>query len=117
MRLQLAEVDPASPAHLVRYLPVGLADSGVSPSPAGVVQEAGPNHGNTTFDLDPVQVTKGKLYAFVITNLCGSWMAFSLHNTGIVDSPLYMYGYNFHSYIDKRTDRALTGFVCDITNC
>jgi hypothetical protein len=117
VRLQLEEVDPADPAHVIRYLPVALADSGGPPSPAGAVKEAGPNHENTTFDLDPVQVTKGKLYAFVVTNLCGSWMAFSLHSTGIGNSPLYMYGYNFHPYIDERTNRALTGYVCDITNC
>ena len=117
VRLQLEEVDPADPAHVIRYLPVAPADSGGSPSPAGAVKEAGPNHENTTFELDPVQVTKGKLYAFVVTNLCGSWMAFSLHSTGISNSPLYMYGYNFHPYIDERTNRALTGYVCDITNC
>ena len=117
VRLQLEEVDPADPAHIIRYLPIALSDSGGSPSSAGAVEEAGPNHQNTTFELDPVQVTEGKLYAFVVVNLCGSWMAFSLHGTGISNSPLYMYGYNFHPYIDERTNRALTGYVCDIANC
>src|SRR5690242_16768045 len=72
VRLQLEEVDPANPAHVIRYIPVALADSESPPSPAGAVEEAGPNHENTTFNLDPVHVTKGKLYAFVVTNLCGS---------------------------------------------
>ncbi len=117
VRLQLEEVDPADPARAVSYVPVALADSGATPAAAGVVTEAGPNHENTTFDLHPVKVTKGKLYAFVVTNLCGSWMAFSLHSTGISGSPLFMYGYNSHPYLDERTNRALTGYVCDVTNC
>lgn len=117
VRLQIEEVSTSDMARAKGYVPIALADSDRAPSPAGVVVQAGPNHKNTTFDLAPVAVKVGGLYAFVITNLCGSWMAFSLHGTGVPGDPLYMFGYNFHQYLDERTNRALTGYVCDTTNC
>jgi hypothetical protein len=117
VRLQLEEVDPANTERAKRYVPIALASSGHPPSASGVVTEAGPNHENTVFELAPVKVVAGALYAFVVTNLCGSWMAFSLHSSGVTDSPLYMLGYQPQPDLQERTDRALTGYVCNMANC
>jgi hypothetical protein len=118
VRLQIAKLDPGNPALLERYIPITLADSGQTASAAGVVIEAGPNHQNTTFHLDPVRLMVGARYAFTVTNLSGDWMAFSLHPSGVPGEPLFMYGYQLDPRrVELRTDRALTGYVCSINNC
>ena len=49
-------------------LPLQLYESATPPDSAGVVQQAGRQHSNTVFKLQPVAVTKGKKYSFSVKN-------------------------------------------------
>jgi hypothetical protein len=116
VRMELIKINPQG--DFAGDVPIALLDSGDAPSASGVLLNAGPNHENTTVKLEPAHVSPGDLYAFKVTNLCGGRMSFSLRPYGLPGRPAYLYGYESPYgllwYVQKRTERAVSGSVCNV---
>ncbi len=105
-------------AENVENIPIALTNSGATPDPSGVVQQAGPNNEQTVFRLCQVPVEIGQRYAFRVTNEeRGVPLGFSLSVEPGENTSMDIIGTRTGMDRSQINYHQVAGYVCSTTNC